>query len=201
MKHSAMKKNIIFKINRKEFIKLIFDDCQESILYEEHALEFFLKNDRVFIIGHDTILEFAEKIHLLMQVAVANKLLLHPSISNLGLMSNQHTYLLWNSDEDLPKSFVDIDSEDGIWWVGSQYKLSGYKNRTAWLYNDEYGNIIFEITPWYNSLKNGKHEAMSFQKWSENYKSILKRVIAPDIAQQWIQQAKELIELIYENGR
>lgn len=69
----------------------------------------------------------------------------------------------------------------------------------SWLYNDENGNVIFEITPfypWHGKTKKTNPEKISYKEWIKTYKPILKTMIPKDSLKQWIVQAKEL-EKIY----
>lgn len=103
------------------------------------------------------------------------------------------------------KEFVEIilnkDSnvDKYISCLHQKYNIFGYKNkRASWLYNDMHGNIVLEVTPWFDVRKYRKKTV--YEKWIKNYKPILKRIIEPKIAQQWIEQMQTLLRTIRENS-
>jgi len=79
-------------------------------------------------------------------------------------------------------------------WVSNSHKqIPPYYN--SWLYNDEYGNIILEITPfypWFGETKKTYPEKISYKEWIKNYKPTVKVIISQKNMKQWIKQAEEL---------
>ena len=74
----------------------------------------------------------------------------------------------------------------------SSKQIRPYYN--SWLYNDEKGNIIFEITPfysWHNTTKKTNPEKISYKEWIKNYKPAVKTIIPKENLKQWIRQADE----------
>ena len=66
---------------------------------------------------------------------------------------------------------------------------------SSWMYNDKDGKVIFEITPfypWENVKKKDNKDFISYKKFIENYKPILKIVIPKYRLKQWVPQAKKL---------
>ena len=66
---------------------------------------------------------------------------------------------------------------------------------SSWMYNDKYGKVIFEITPfypWENVKKKDNKDFISYKKFIENYKPTLKIVIPKYRLKKWISQAKKL---------
>jgi hypothetical protein len=79
------------------------------------------------------------------------------------------------------------------------YQLFGYKNkRASWLYNDKHENIVLEVTPWFD-VRKYKNKVI-FKKWIKNYRPILKRTIAPEIARKWILQMEVLLRTVRINS-
>ena len=65
----------------------------------------------------------------------------------------------------------------------------------SWLYNDEQGNIIFEITPfypWFYVTKKTNKEKVSYKEWIENYKPTIKTIIPHKNLKKWIIQAEHM---------
>ena len=100
-----------------------------------------------------------------------------------------------------------LNQNDTYKRLGDDYSiLKNYKfwgtNRCTWIYNDEQGNIIFEITPLYPhtyTYKKRKRSYNYFLKWMQSYKPIYKQIISREIAQQWIDQADQIIAEIDKN--
>lgn len=92
----------------------------------------------------------------------------------------------------------DTDILEKYHFVSNSHKqIKPYYN--SWIYNDEYGNIIFEITPfypWHNTTKKTHPEKISYKKWIKDYKPTIKTIISKKNLKQWIIQVKEL-EKIY----
>ncbi|HEV2917412.1 MAG TPA: hypothetical protein VGW78_06740 [Candidatus Babeliales bacterium] len=68
--------------------------------------------------------------------------------------------------------------------------------------SDKDGNIIFEITPHYKYHFCEPDETPSFisyEEWIKDYKPYLIRVVPRDIAHQWLNQAREILNAIDEN--
>lgn len=65
----------------------------------------------------------------------------------------------------------------------------------SWIYNDQDGTIIFEITPfypWHNTTKKTHPERISYKEWIKDYKPTIKTVILRENLIQWIEQTKAL---------
>lgn len=72
----------------------------------------------------------------------------------------------------------------------------------SWLYNDQSGNIILEITPfypWHNTTKRTNPEKKFYSSWIRGYKPTVKTIIPKENIEQWITQAKHLKKEI--NGK
>jgi len=72
----------------------------------------------------------------------------------------------------------------------------------TFIYNDINGNIIIIITPLYPhvlSCRKRKPSHRYFLKWMKNYKPIFKTIISRELAQQWIDQAQQILDEIDKN--
>lgn len=79
------------------------------------------------------------------------------------------------------------------WMCNDHTEIKPYYN--SWLYNDQDGNIIFEITPfypWHNTTKKTNSEKISYREWIKHYKPIVKTIVPKEKFIQWITQAKNM---------
>jgi hypothetical protein len=83
---------------------------------------------------------------------------------------------------------------DKYFWTSNSHKhIRPYYS--SWLYNDQDGNIIFEITPdypWFYETKKTCPDKISYKEWIKNYKPTIKTIIPKENLQHWVEQAQEL---------
>ncbi|MBP9765135.1 hypothetical protein KBD08_02250 [Candidatus Babeliales bacterium] len=75
----------------------------------------------------------------------------------------------------------------------SHKQIRPYYN--SWLYNNEHGDIVFEITPfypWCGRTKKSNPEKIPYKIWIQDYKSVLKVIIPKENVATWIDQAAAL---------
>ncbi len=77
-------------------------------------------------------------------------------------------------------------------FVSNAHKLiRPYYN--SWFYNDEHGNVIFEITPFYPfhyETKKTHPDFITYKQFMKNYKPTLKMIIPKERLIEWNEQAK-----------
>ena len=92
-------------------------------------------------------------------------------------------------------------------WVGYKNAILSAMPSNAlgtWLYNDDEGNIIFEIAPIYPWFSyDPKTEPVPegfipFEEFMKNYKPTLIRKIPVEVARKWAEQAKQASQDIYD---
>ena len=69
----------------------------------------------------------------------------------------------------------------------------------TWIYNDNKNNIILELTPiwpWHFDNPEEGETFITYEKFMKNYQSYLTRIISKDVAEQWVQQCKEALNII-----
>lgn len=196
--------NIEFNINTEEKLVLEMpislgkaDCCCDAEIY------YCNKNHTRVLIASDSIQYNLEILCYLLTKALNTELFLDDSISeDIGLLHNLEAY--GNAKNLKYKKNFDGDQI----WVGEQYDLWGAifdENSflSSWIYNDKNGNIIFELTPFYRKhrfINNEKPKnIVPYDEWIKNYKPILIRVIPKNVAQQWLNQAQEILKKIEEN--
>ena len=84
------------------------------------------------------------------------------------------------------------------WFAGNSHKQER-PYYGSWFYNDKDGNIIFEITPfypWYGVNKRTQPDRIPYKQWIKDYKIIVRTIIPKENIATWIDQAKELKEIL-----
>jgi hypothetical protein len=198
-----MKKyEIIFILNYQE--KIIVQSpypIHELVPCDEIPI-LFLYNKHHYVLNTDFIHEAMYKLRALLTKALANKLPLHKSIKkNIGYLWNEYL-------QDKP-GFV-YKTVDGFdYWVGQSNLLwntpSTVKPETAtWLYNDNNGSIILEITPTYPwhfvEPKEGEVK-IPYEQWIMQYKPLIIRIIPREVAEQWLKQAQDLVAMLEKHNQ
>ena len=146
MTTSKTKKNrkFIFSLNDTESISIKLNKPHDIIhcCYEIPLL--FIKNKEKILLGKDSIRAFISSLNTHLQKALLNNLKLPSSITtNIGYLFNKEI------NEERPNSELQYEKcENGNSWAGWKYNLWSYLTAT-WMYNDDHGNIILEITPVY----------------------------------------------------
>lgn len=152
------------------------------------------------LLSREPIFFNMEKLAELLQKALDNKLFLHDSIrDDIGYLSNEYF-------QGRNGFVINGFSKKSSGWVGDFYYLwEGSKQKiryVTWLYNDNNGEIIFEVTPAYPYLfcdPDKELNYVSYQEWIKNYKPYLKVVMSKQVGQEWLKQANQIIEQIKTN--
>ncbi|MCX5923138.1 MAG: hypothetical protein NTU89_01080 [Candidatus Dependentiae bacterium] len=194
-----------FYINssEKEFIS-IDEDISEITLFENIKINFEGVNKYILI--NDCFDYTIDVLKNMLKEAINNKLPLHKSLIN----KNKNSLIGYQWSQYLQKrkrkSLVYDRTRGGIQWVGYLHNLfetsHGIDRPASWLYNDEHGNIILEITPvypWFSSKPEAGETFVKYSEWMKSYKPLLIRTISKETAQQWLKQIDELIEVVKAN--
>jgi hypothetical protein len=193
---------IIFSINKNDGLKIFYDKNAHFCYYPHTALTIkYVSNRASFIIGLVDIDEFVHKIRLFIsQLLQGNKQLDESFNNNIGYIGNYYNASVFDNKHYIDNMIFKNDFFESIpYWIGENHTLCGYRHRQTWLYNDDFGNIILEVTPSYYSLNKRRQNKISFEKWMKKYKPILKRTISKEIAQQWLLQMEDLLAIINQN--
>ena len=183
-----------FVLHENQKIVCFADDNITIISGYSYATVYLYDASHVYKISEEYPLHlFLEGLQILLKQALFGNLVVDSSLrQNLGYLWNQ-----WINDHTIQLTqYTDINND--MYWVGLQYQLAAYEY-AAWIYNDENYNIIFEVTPGYPFGcidQENPEEVAKYKKWLESYKPVLKTIIAPEVAHQWIAQAQEMIDLI-----
>lgn len=203
--------DIVFKLNNDERFIIELDDYLEKLpCYCLIPVVFFL-NQQGYVLSEWGLPEVVQDMRNNLVKALRNELQLHPSITrDIGYLENinfdhdnKQAEIAEERNEDYWQPHTDLMyTQDGDFfsWVGNVYKIWGHDNLATWIYNDSQGNIIFEITQRYPGLfaEDKRSIHISFEEWMKTYKPFVVRIISPETAQQWIEQADKIITYIKE---
>jgi hypothetical protein len=182
-------------LDEKIYIEIISECSQNDITAYSWGDVLLYYNNKIYHIdGESTTTVFLYALEKLLKKSLFGNLVLDDSLdNNPGYMWNE-----WiNNNSRSYIQYTDINND--TYWVGMRYKLSSYDEYAAWIYNDKNYNIIFEVTPSYPFGyidQENSEEVVKYKKWLESYQPILKTIISPEIAHQWIAQAQDMIDLI-----
>ena len=186
--------NTKFIISDNEYLKINPDECiheDECQFCARIDIDYIDEKNNTYIkFGYDTISSFcyfiarSERI----QKLINGEIILDANIANNpGFEWNEYYEGLIN----------DTDVIEKYHFEGNAHKqIRPYY--TSWLYNDEQGNIIFEITPfypWFYVTKKTHPEKIPYKEWIKNYKPAVKTIIPKENIKQWIKQADELARI------
>ena len=161
----------------------------------------YVDNFKKYDLRYDNYISSTPRFRDRLIEALENKLLLDSSIKkSLGFYQSQ--YYKKNNRKNLK---YDVSDEGRTYWIGYRYQLfgsNGIEVPASWLYNDQLGNIVLEITPiypWFFSEPKPGEVFIKYSEWMKTYKPILIRTITKETAEQWLKQIDELIEAVKKN--
>jgi len=99
--------------------------------------------------------------------------------------------IAWNNCRATTRNFKEIIN---FYFIGQDVN--------CWLYNDQDGNIVFEITPIYQYSKhktNDFSKTKKYQSWIKEYKTIAKIIIDKKYINTWTPTIKNELSWIFEN--
>ncbi len=73
-----------------------------------------------------------------------------------------------------------------------------YKNNKTFLYNDEQGNMVLQISsvyPWVFSDTSKDKDSIDYAAWRPTYTIMYKDIIAKDVIKKWLEQLDTLIQV------
>jgi hypothetical protein len=151
-----------------------------------------------YILADESIKDVLTTLCFTLQKCLHNMLSLDNSI-------NQDIGLMWNN-------FLHEDGEfvyEGQFWIGLKYSVwqapsNVHPCLATWLYNDQQGNIIIEITEnyfWHYTEPDGDARYISYQQFIQQYQPLLKHTLQHNVAEQWLQQAKSWLNMLEENEK
>jgi hypothetical protein len=195
-----MKNNeIVFALSDTEKIVLELEEPITKVhCCYDAPIAFFQGKKRTFLV-HANVSYNIDYFYILLENALNKKLKLHKSITeDIGFLYNETTHQKNDSADNKIHKIEHWNENDYSLWS----PCVKYGNLQTWIYNNEAGDIIFEITPVYPYHYCDPEEEPNFipyEEWMKDYKPFLIRTIPKDVAQQWLEQTKVLLKQITKN--
>ena len=182
----------LFKINEYEKIIIQIDEYPEDVPYCFYDANFYLvnKNEKIKLCSF-SLSSYIDKFITILNDALQNKKQLPGHfLEGIGYA--------WNL-------YVNADNNSKLSYANQKYKFLDdyylwYSKFTTWIYNDNLGNIILEITPSYPHTYSSNFSYQDYLQWIEAYKPIYKQIVSREIAQKWLDQASHILMVIDENS-
>lgn len=188
-----------FIISDNQYLKFHFEQLEKlspNVCIPCYKIEVDYVNDKQNIdisFGYTEVSHvcyFFTKSSLISQLLNNKMNLSNDKIDNLGLEINQ--YFEGVSESDVCFNYLFLSN--------SHKRVRPYYN--SWLYNDEIGNIVFEITPfypWHDPAEADNPNFLSYETWIKDYKPIVKTTIPFHSLKQWIYQIKKWCKILENN--
>lgn len=117
---------------------------------------------------------------------------------DLGLLWNMH----WQSIALSESKKQPVSSWD---WPGTdllflQSNSNEALSNNTFLYQDESGNYILQISSCYPHFFVGNSSSLEYDQWLPSYKILYRKKIAPSVIKQWIMQLEELCSFYRKNN-
>lgn len=177
-----------YKISETEYIKINTkciheDECQFCAEIDIHYIN--TKNNLCVNFGNESARDFY---YYIVESNIFEKLINGTHTLNASITHD--VGFEWN--EYFANKRGPTEADQYHWTANDHKKIRPYYS--SWLYNDENGNVIFEITPnypWFYVTKKECPEKISYKEWIKNYKPVVKTIIPKENLKQWIKQADE----------
>lgn len=180
-----------FKLNKTDKIIISSESALQEMFFCDE-IEISLISDQKYRLNFDCFQYIFRGFIADLIDAIDGKLQLNSFIKfDLG-------YLLEQKYEGETK-YIHMDQNNE--WIGYKYLLFQTPGNfdpglNTWLYNNEKGEIILEITPsyrWHFQDPKSGEAYITYEEFIRNYKPVLFRTIPKTVAQEWLEQAKALL--------
>jgi len=193
---------ITFQLNESEKIVIKFGEQAVMMNCCHEVPIFFVGESERLQIDCDSIRSCTQHLQSLLMKALNNELQLHKSVqNNIGYLYTQYKFYWYDSSILETMGFVFEDNKGKKRWVGKGYLLFAH-DVAVWIYNDSKEDIVLEFTPWYtgnNFDEEGETDFTQYDAFLKEYKSLFTRIIPRDVAQQWLDQANQILQQIADN--
>ncbi|MBP9765345.1 hypothetical protein KBD08_03335 [Candidatus Babeliales bacterium] len=183
-----------FYISDTEWIAIQTRDLPLNFVYSCYDLDIvFHTANNQFIFGASDAGSFCSTIQYTIPKLLNSQLILPSRLqNNLGISNNNYCMALTE----------DYTCLDYHFFGNSHIQQKPYFD--SFLYNDEQGNIIFEITPQYpwndkNEEDINHPDFISYSQFLKNYHPTIIRTIDPKYLHQWIEQT-HILEPLFEKN-
>lgn len=188
-----MKNLIKFKISDAQYLKInpeniSTDECK---LCANIDIDYIDEQKNIILrFGYEHYSSFCYKIaeYGFVQKLINSEMILDDNSAKiLGVEWNQY----------FERVIKDTNVDQYLCWSNSHKQIRPYFN--SWMYNDQEGNVIFEITPfypWHGETKKSNPDFISYKEFMKDYKPIIKTIIPKENLKQWIKQAEMLDKML-----
>lgn len=201
------KSEIVFALNETEKIVVELEEPLEEVDCCNRAALAFVSGDVRYFLGIDTVRYKLNGFFRLLSEALDGQLVLHESIKHdVGFVLNECL-------QSKPACARETVGSDGYFpWVVYRYILWGI-DEVVLVYNNDDGEIILELAPCFPGEPTYSHEPGEeldpeevanlawYEEWIKDYTPILIRKIPREVAQQWLEQADHILDVIEANVR
>jgi len=195
-------RKIIFDLNNKEKIILESSYPIYSLYPCDKVIFYLIYNNNKYIIERDCIQYALAVLKEKLNKALVNQLPLHESI-------NQNVGFLWNEYLQNKPGFVEMRVGEINHWIGIKNLLWSTPGNIqpqldVWIYNDEKGSIVFEVTPgyaWHFVDLQETTPPVSYQEFVQNFKPLYVQTVSSNTAKQWLEQAENILKKVKENAQ
>ena len=187
---------LTFALNKHEKIVIKLDKPDDIIECCYNLNIYFMQyNHKMLLSRRIGAREFAESFIICLENLLKNKLVLsEDTIPDVG------SYWNFNLTKENHKAFITDE------WFEDYDQLK--KNTPCMadyfmsFFNDDSGNIILQISPSYPRQyvrRNKKPTYNNFLHWMKTYKIKVNRIVTKDIAENWLDQSRQLLGIVKNN--
>lgn len=182
--------NKIFQISKtKKIVLKITEPINEIHLFTEGTI-YLVEEEKQIVLSEDSIRENMNVLNYILTRAIKGQYTLHESIKkDIGYLYNEEL------QEKPGLSYEKLERRDV--WVGLKYNV-WFNDFATWIYNNNEGAILLEITPVYPGYFDELYET-SYDEWIKYYKPYLTKEISIETAQDWLQKARSILNQIDKN--
>lgn len=185
-----------FRISDSDYFELRTDDLTLDQVYDCYLVDiWFVGNNGIEIrFGYEHAGEFCYTLQQKIPRLLKQQCVIDVVVSrDLGFLMNQDFQGLYDQEYGF----------DEYYFLGNSHSRRR-PYYSSWLYNDDQGNIVFEICPKYpwndEDEKDCKHpDFISYDLFMKNYKPTVVCKIEPKYLQQWLEQVNILAPIFEKN--
>jgi hypothetical protein len=184
-----------FHPNETENIRFVVHGCNTGCLYyDSWVTVFFTGNQETERLACDVLYEKISNLFYLLEKSLNQENKVDEQhIPDIGLFFNEMHYkksMLYEtiSSNELYKHVV---------WS----PIFKWGDIQTWLYSNTHGETILflaPVYPFFHTKRENQHA--SYTRWMKTYKPFARRIISRDIAEKWLKQAGDIINLIETNS-
>lgn len=193
---------IVFPLNESENIVMRLEKSLDEANDYTNASLFITHGEDEYYLGNDKIWFLSLSLRDTLTPALINEFELHESVIEIGYDFNES---LQNKPDIVKEELKGCDV-----WVGLKHFAFAGNDLVGWVYARN-GELFFQVTPVYTGsgfapitgeycpAKDGDQIA-PYEQWIKDYRPLISRVISKDIAYQWLEQVRDIIEIMEDHN-